>query len=93
MGVLSLGMCSGEFPSLVLSWPPSISWPSEPGLNDAAKRAGTSATSATFGVSVSDDGTVREWNTYQGSTERLLALGGRRAIALAVSPDARYVVA
>jgi hypothetical protein len=41
---------------------------------------------------VSGDGTVREWDPYQGSTERLLALGGRRAIALAVSPDARYVV-
>jgi hypothetical protein len=53
---------------------------------------GIALPSATLAVSVTGDGTIREWDAYKGTAERRLALGDRHAVMLAVSPDARYVV-
>jgi pSer/pThr/pTyr-binding forkhead associated (FHA) protein/WD40 repeat protein len=52
---------------------------------------GIALPSATLAVSVTGDGTVREWDADKGTAERRLALSDRRAVMLAVSPDARYV--
>ena len=64
----------------------------DPGRTTPVGVLGIALPSATFAVSVSDDGIVREWDAYKGTAERLLSLGDRRVVALALSPDARHVV-